>query len=75
MIRRYAALYLVEILRFCVMGNHFHVLVKVIPEYKYSDKEILKPYIDFYGDERIYKEGRVPSCGRNCPVYLNLCVI
>ncbi len=27
LIRRYAALYLVEILGFCLMGNHFHILV------------------------------------------------
>ena len=43
------------------MGNHFHVLVKVIPEYKYSDEEILKRYIDFYGDERIFADGLIPS--------------
>ena len=61
LIRRYAGLYLVEILGFCVMGNHFHILVKVIPEYKYSDEEILKRYIDFYGDERIFADGLIPS--------------
>ena len=26
LIRNYAALYLVEILGFCLMGNHFHIL-------------------------------------------------
>jgi len=61
LIRRYAALYLVEILGFCLMGNHFHILVRVIPEYKFSDEEILERYIDFYGDERIYADGLVPS--------------
>jgi len=61
LVRRYAGLYLVEILGFCVMGNHFHVLVKVIPEYKYSDEEILKRYIDFYGDERVFADGLIPS--------------
>jgi putative transposase len=61
LIRRYAALYLVEIIGFCLMGNHFHLLVKVIPEYKYSDEEILKRYMDFYGDERIYTDGLIPT--------------
>ena len=61
LIQRYAALYLVEILGFCLMGNHFHILVKVIPEYKFSDKDILKRYVDFYGDERIYSDGLIPS--------------
>jgi putative transposase len=61
LIRRYAALYLVEILGFCIMGNHFHILVTVIPEHKFSDEEILKRYVDFYGHERIYVDGLIPS--------------
>jgi REP element-mobilizing transposase RayT len=61
LIRRYAGLYLVEILGFCLMGNHFHILVRVIPEYKFSDEDILKRYVDFYGDERIFADGLVPS--------------
>jgi putative transposase len=61
LIRRYATLYLVEILGFCLMGNHFHILVRVIPDYKFSDEDILKRYVDFYGDERIFADGLVPS--------------
>lgn len=61
LIRRYSALYLVEILGFCLMGNHFHVLVRVVPEYKFSDDDILKRYVDFYGDEGIFADGLVPS--------------
>ena len=61
LVRRYAALYLVEILGFCLMGNHFHILVRVIPEYRFSDEEILKRYIDFYGDERMFADGLLPS--------------
>jgi REP element-mobilizing transposase RayT len=61
LIRRYAALYLVEILGFCLMGNHFHILVRVIPDYKFTDEDILKRYVDFYGDERIFADGLVPS--------------
>jgi putative transposase len=61
LIRRYAALYMVEILGFCLMGNHFHILVKVVPEYQFSDEDILKRYVDFYSDERIFTEGLVPS--------------
>ena len=59
LIRRYAALYLVEILGFCLMGNHFHLLVKMFPEYKFTDEDIRKRYVDFYGDERIFADGLV----------------
>jgi REP element-mobilizing transposase RayT len=61
LIRRYAALYLVEILGFCLMGNHFHILVRVFPEDKFTDEDIMKRYVDFYGDERIFAEGLIPS--------------
>ena len=43
------------------MGNYFHILVRVIPEYKFTDTDILKRYVDFYGDERIFADGLVPS--------------
>ena len=61
LIRRYSALYLVEILGFCLMGNHIHILVRVIPEYKFTDEDILKRYVDFYGNERIFADGLVRS--------------
>jgi len=61
LIRHYTALYLVEILGFCLMGNHFHILVRVFPEHKFSDEDILKRFVDFYGDERIFVDGLVPS--------------
>ncbi len=61
LIRRYAALYLVEILGFCLMGNHFHILVRMFPEHKFTDEDVIKRYVDFYGNERIFTEGLVPS--------------
>jgi REP element-mobilizing transposase RayT len=59
LIRRYSSLYLVEILGFCLMGNH--ILVKMLPEYNFSDEEIKKRFVEFYGDERIFVDGLIPS--------------
>ena len=61
LIRRYATLYLVEIIGFCLMGNHFHILVRMFPDHKFTDEDILKRFADFYGDERIFADGRLPS--------------
>jgi len=61
LIRRYAVLYFVEILGFCLMGNHFHILVKTLPEYKFTDQDIKKRYVNFYGDERAFADGLIPS--------------
>jgi hypothetical protein len=33
----------------------------VFPEDKFTDEDILKRYVDFYGDERIFAEGLIPS--------------
>jgi len=61
LIRRYSSLYFVEILGVCIMGNHFHLLVKTLPEYKFTDQNIKKRYVGFYGDERVFTDGLIPS--------------
>jgi len=60
LIRRYTSLYFVEILGFCLMGNHFHMLVKTLPEYKFSNQDIKKRYVGFYGDDRVFTDGLIP---------------
>jgi len=60
LIRRYSSLYLTEILGFCLMGNHFHILVKMVPEHKYTNEDIRKRYATFYGDKRELYEGQIP---------------
>ena len=61
LIRRYSSLYLVEILGLCLMDNHFHILVRMFPEHKFADEEIKKRYENFYGDERAFAAGQIPS--------------
>ena len=43
------------------MGDHFHILVKTLPEYKFTDQDIKKRYVGFYGDERVFTDGLIPS--------------
>ena len=61
LIKRYSGLYFVEILGFCLMGNHFHILVKMLPEYKFGGEEIKKRFVKFYGDDRVFTDGLIPS--------------
>jgi len=61
LIRRYSKLYFVEILGCCLMGNHFHMLVRMFPEHKFTDEDIQKRYEEFYGDDRIFAAGWIPS--------------
>jgi len=61
LIRRFSALYFVEILGFCLMGNHFHILVRMFPEHKYTDEDIKKRYESFYGEDCMFAAGWIPS--------------
>ena len=61
LIRLYSALYFVQILGFCIMGNHFHLLVKMFPDHKFTDEDIKKRYVGFYGDDRAFSDGQIPS--------------
>jgi hypothetical protein len=42
------------------MGNHFHLLVKMIPDYRFTDEEIQKRFEKYYGDNRDFAEGQIP---------------
>ena len=61
LIKRFSALYFVEILGFCLMGNHFHLLVKMLPGHEFTDQEIEKRFVGFYGKDRVFAEGLIPS--------------
>ena len=41
-IQRFSRLFLVQIIGYCAMSNHFHLLVKMNPGETISDKELLK---------------------------------
>ena len=35
--------------------------MKTLPEYKFTDDDIKKRYVNFYGDDRIFADGLIPS--------------
>lgn len=60
LIKRVSKLYFTEILGFCLMGNHFHLLVKMLPDSDFSNGDIQKRCQWFYGKEYIFPEGQLP---------------
>jgi len=60
LIKRFSVLYFTEILGFCLMGNHFHLLVKMIPQDQFKDEDIQKRFEAFFGDSREFAEGQIP---------------
>jgi REP element-mobilizing transposase RayT len=58
LIRKKSRLYFADILGFCVMGNHFHLLVRMLPEGDFSDEEVRRRYAAYHGgDEKAFPEG------------------
>ncbi len=51
-LRILSRVYFTEMLGFTILGNHFHILVRMFPGDCYSDKEIKKRYVDYFGEER-----------------------
>nr|MBL0714594.1 hypothetical protein [Desulfobacterales bacterium] len=61
LIKRFSRLYFTEIMGFSLMGNHFHLLVKMIPESDFSDDAIRKRFKQLHGDDYRFPEGQLPS--------------
>ena len=54
LIKRLSKMYFTEILGFCLMGNHFHLLVKMVPDSDISDAEVKKRVQVFYGEDYVF---------------------
>jgi putative transposase len=57
---KFSKLYFTEVLGFCVMGDHFHLLVRMLPDSDFSDDEIKNRHTKFYGDDRQFAEEKIP---------------
>lgn len=60
LIQRKSKLYFTEILGFCCMGNHFHLLVRMLPETDFSDSNIKNRYEEYYGDTKDFSQELIP---------------
>ena len=58
-IKRFGKLYFVDILGFALMGNHFHLLVRMHPEFKYKNEEIQKRINQFYNNHKTIHQTEV----------------
>ena len=63
LIKRLSVVYFTEVLGFCLMGNHFHLLVRMQPEAEFSDDKVRIRFQRYYGaaSERQLLDGQLPS--------------
>ena len=50
-IKKLSKLFFVEVFGFCIMGNHFHLLIQMFPEHYYKDEDIRKRCKAHYGED------------------------
>ena len=60
LIKHLSFVYFTEVIGFCLMGNHFHILVKMIPGKAYSDEDVKARYKRFYGKDKLPGDGQIP---------------
>ncbi len=60
LIKRYSHVYFSEIIGLCLMGNHFHLLVRMHPDDNYTDDDIQKRFALYYGPDQIIETDQIP---------------
>jgi REP element-mobilizing transposase RayT len=53
LIKHLSNVYFAEILGFCIMGNHFHVVMRMHPGHEYTDEDISKQFSLYYQKDKI----------------------
>lgn len=57
---KFSRIYFTEVLGFCIMGNHFHLLVRMLPESNFTDEQIKDRFVEYYGDDE-FSELKIPG--------------
>jgi putative transposase len=52
LMKRLSDFHFAEVLGFSILGNHFHLLVRMYPESRYSEEDVRERYDRRYGQER-----------------------
>ena len=60
LIKSFSQLYLVDVIGFCIMDNHFHLMIRVYPEGHFSDDEVLSRLKRFYGKDKPVSKHQLP---------------
>jgi hypothetical protein len=56
-----SGLFFTEVYGFSLMGNHFHLLVKMIPADRFSDEDVKARLVNYYGEKKApVGEGQLP---------------
>jgi len=63
LIKNLSTVYFSEVLGFCIMDNHFHLVVRMLPDDQFSDQDIKERYKRYYGrtpQQHTLQPGQIP---------------
>lgn len=61
LIKKFSRLYFTDILGFSILGNHWHLLVRMHPEGNYSDSEIKQRFETFHDKKKYLSDFDIPK--------------
>ena len=61
LVKKLSKVYFAEILGFCFMGNHFHLLARMFPKRHFSNEEVKERLSRYYGESRKILPGQIPT--------------
>ncbi len=63
LLKRFSGLYFVDVLGFCCMDNHFHLLIRMHSDSAFTDEEIKERFENFHGDSgdgKTFSDDQIP---------------
>lgn len=60
LIEAFSKLYLVDALGFCIMDNHFHLMIRMYPDDHLTDEDLLAQIKHFYGKNKSVSKNQLP---------------
>ena len=58
-VKQINSVYFSDMIGFCILDNHFHLLVKMFPGRQFTDEEIKNRFARFYGNEAELQEDKI----------------
>ncbi len=59
LLKHFSSIYFTEVLGFVVLGNHFHCVIKMLPEDQFSDEQIRERYVLCFGEDAYFNKNKI----------------
>ena len=60
-LQKFSSIYFVEVLGYCIMGNHIHALIRMFPDSHYTDSDIRERFALNYVESAVFDDDWLPK--------------